>query len=49
MPSDDLDTKVKLAIYEVTTETGCVPNSSEISRRIDAEENDVLTAFGRLQ
>src|SRR5215475_172578 len=48
MPKDDLDTKVKLAIYEMTAETGRVPNSSEISRRIDVEENEVLTVFGRL-
>ena len=39
MPSDNLDTKVKLAIYEVTAGTGCVPNSSEISLRIDVEAN----------
>jgi len=48
MPKDDLDTKVKLAMYEMTAETGRVPNSSEISRRIDIEENEVLTVFGRL-
>ena len=48
IPCDDLDTKVKLAIYEMTAETGRVPNSSEISRRIEIEENEVLTVFGRL-
>jgi Alkylmercury lyase len=48
MPSDDFDIKVKLAIYEMTAETGRVPNSSEISRRIHIEENEVLNVFGRL-
>jgi hypothetical protein len=48
MPSDDLDIRVKLAIYEMTAETGRVPNSSEISRRIHIEENEVLNVFGRL-
>ena len=46
MPADDLDTKVKLAIYELTAETGSVPNSSEVSRDID--EGEVRAAFGRL-
>ena len=48
MSEDDLDTKVKVAIYEMTAETGRVPSSSEISGRIDIEENEVLTVFGRL-
>ena len=33
----DLDTKVKLAIYEITAETGRVPNSSQVSRKIDID------------
>jgi hypothetical protein len=48
MPDVDLDTKVKLAIYEITAETGRVPNSSEVSRKIDIDEAEVLGAFGRL-
>jgi Alkylmercury lyase len=48
MPDFDLDTKVKLAIYEITAETGCVPNSSTISRTADIDESEVLAAFGRL-
>jgi Alkylmercury lyase len=58
MPELDLDTKVKLAIYEITAETGSVPNSSEVSRKIDPpsrrsgatgiDEAEVLGAFGRL-
>ena len=48
MPEHDLDTKVKLAIYEVTAETGRVPNSLAVSRKIDVDENEVVAAFGRL-
>jgi hypothetical protein len=48
VPADDLDTRVKLAIYEITAETGRVPNSSEVSRKIDIDESEVLGAFGRL-
>ena len=46
--SDELDTKVKLAIYQMTAETGAVPTSAEISRKIDIHENDVRAAFARL-
>ena len=48
MPSLDLDTQVKLAIYEVTAETGRVPTSSEVSHKIDIDESKVLGAFSRL-
>jgi hypothetical protein len=48
VPADDLDTKVKLAIYEITAESGRVPNSSEISGKMDIDESEVLGAFGRL-
>ncbi|MFN2540950.1 MAG: organomercurial lyase [Chthoniobacterales bacterium] len=48
MPDYDLDTKVRLAIYEVTAETGRGPNSSEISRKLDIDEANVIAAFGRL-
>lgn len=48
MPELDLDTKVKLAIYEITAETGRIPNSSDVSHKIDIEESDVVAAFGRL-
>ena len=46
--SDELDTKVQLAIYGITAETGHVPNSSQISRKIGIEEAEVLGAFVRL-
>jgi alkylmercury lyase-like protein len=48
MPELDLDTQVKLAIYEITAETGSVPNSSQVSRKIDVDENEVLAAFQHL-
>ena len=48
MPSPDLDTKVKLAIYEITADTGRVPNSSSVSQKIDIDEGEVIAAFGRL-
>ena len=48
MPELDLDTKVKLSIYEITADTGRVPNSSAVSGKIDIDEAEVLAAFGRL-
>ncbi|HWY41373.1 MAG TPA: organomercurial lyase [Chthoniobacterales bacterium] len=48
MPDRDLDTKVKLAIYEITAETGRVPNSSAVSEKIAVDEREVVAAFGRL-
>ena len=48
MPDRDLDTKVKLAIYEITAETGRVPNSSAVSEKIAVDERGVVAAFGRL-
>ena len=47
--SGELETSVKLAIYEMTAETGRVPDASEVSSKLDIGENEVLTAFGRLQ
>jgi len=46
--SEEIETEVKLAIYEMTAESGRVPNSSDVSRKIDIGENEVLGAFGRL-
>ena len=48
MPELDLDVQVKLAIYEITAETGSVPTSSRVSRKINIEQNEVLAAFRRL-
>jgi hypothetical protein len=46
--SEEIETKVKLAIYEMTADSGRVPNSSDVSRRIDIDKSEVLGAFGRL-
>ena len=46
--SGEIDTEVKLAIYELTAETGSIPTASDISRKIDIGESDVIAAFGRL-
>jgi DNA-binding FadR family transcriptional regulator len=48
MPDQDFDPKIKLAIYAVTAETGRVPNSSELSRKLEIAENEILEAFKRL-
>ena len=48
MPEQDLDTRVKLAIYEITADTGRVPNSSDVARKIDIDKAEVLGSFGRL-
>ena len=48
MPEHDFDTRVKLALYEITAETGRVPNSSAVSQKIDIDESEVVAAFGRL-
>jgi hypothetical protein len=46
--SDQLDTEVKLTIYQATADMGVVPTSSEVARKIDIEETEVLEAFARL-
>ena len=38
MPEHDRDTKVKLAIYEITAEIGRIPNSSAVSQKIDIDD-----------
>ena len=48
MASEDLDTKVKLAVYRITADTGKVPTSSDVAGKIDIDEDDVRAAFGRL-
>src|SRR2546428_214918 len=48
MASEDLDTKVKLAVYRITADTGKVPTSSDVACKIDIDEDDVRAAFGWL-
>jgi hypothetical protein len=49
MAGEDLDTKVKLAVYRITADTGNVPTSSDVAGKIDIDEDDVRAAFGRLR
>lgn len=37
-----------MAIYEITSETGRIPDSSQIARKLELDEEEVLGAFGRL-
>ena len=46
--NDEIDTKVKLAIYRITAETGTVPTLAEVAQSIDVDQENVLGAFGRL-
>ena len=46
--SDELDLKVKLAIYRLTAETGFVPNARAVGEAIGDSEKNVVAAFGRL-
>ncbi|MEY2546251.1 MAG: hypothetical protein QOG48_1368 [Verrucomicrobiota bacterium] len=46
--SQELDTKVKLAIYGITAKTGRVPGAAEVSRKIDMGEREVMAAVTRL-
>jgi Alkylmercury lyase len=42
------DTKVKLALYGMTADSGVVPSSAEIARKIDIDESEAHAAFARL-
>jgi hypothetical protein len=46
--SEELDTKVKLAIYRVTAESGSIPNATKVASEANLSESEVLDAFGRL-
>ncbi len=48
MSDDELDTKVKLALYRAIAETGAIPTSGEVAQAIDLAEEDVRAAFARL-
>lgn len=48
MPDHDFDTRVKLAVYQITADTGSIPNASEVARAIGSVEEEVITAFTRL-
>ena len=44
----DFDTRVKLALYHATAETGAPPALEEVARRIGCDPPDVRAAYGRL-
>jgi hypothetical protein len=46
--SDELDTKVKLALYRVIAESSVVPTAAEVAQAVDLSEADVCAAFARL-
>lgn len=45
----DFDTRVKLAIYRATAESGQLPSLDEVARRTDASALDVREAYARLR
>jgi hypothetical protein len=46
--SDELDLKVKLAVYQITAESGSMPNAGAVAKAIGDSEQNVVAAFGRL-
>ena len=48
MPADELDTKVKLAIYRITADSGTVPSSGEVAKATEVTEDEVRASFARL-
>src|SRR5689334_6387068 len=48
MPEVDLDTQVKLAIYEMTAHSGRIPTASQVSAKMALAEEEILAAFQRL-
>jgi len=48
MAADELDTKVKLAIYRIAADSGTVPSSRELARAIELTEDEVRASFARL-
>jgi hypothetical protein len=45
---DELETKVKLALYRTIADTGAVPNSAQLAEATGLSEADVRAAFTRL-
>ena len=48
MAADELDTKVKLAIYRITADSGTVPSSVEVAKATGLTEDEVRVSFARL-
>jgi hypothetical protein len=48
MPADELDTRVKLAVYRITVDSGTVPSSVEVAKATGLTEDEVRVSFARL-
>ena len=48
MSNEDFDTAVKLALYQITADTGSIPNASEVARATQSSEEQVIAAFAQL-
>src|SRR3982750_2532470 len=48
MPNDATDLAIKLAIYQITAETGAIPTATEVARTTSLPQAEVLAAFARL-
>jgi alkylmercury lyase-like protein len=48
MPNEEFDTTVKQILYQITAETGGIPNAGTIAAAVGCIEEDVLSALGRL-
>ena len=48
MPSHDFDTRVKVAVYDITAETAAIPTAAAVAKKMECSEINVLSAFGRL-
>jgi hypothetical protein len=46
--SEELDTKIKLAVYRMIADTGAAPTSAEVAQATGLAENDVRGAFACL-
>ena len=48
MPTDELDTQVKQAIYSITADTAAIPNATAVAVKMNLSEAETLAAFARL-
>ncbi|HJT82492.1 MAG TPA: organomercurial lyase [Chthoniobacterales bacterium] len=48
MAEHDFDTTIKVAIYQITADTGSIPNAAEVADATGSSESDIVAAFERL-
>ena len=46
--NEELDNRIKLAIYRITAESGSIPNATQVAPQVNLSEPEVLEAFGQL-